>query len=254
MRANLIPDHEAAFEQMQLDSAGRRHKFIRKAIDITGSGEYFYFTEVVPEQSPTSYFYDVQHPKDQICLHFTMGYLKGDIATLTKPDYHVSVPWVLGRNGITYNLFPSWCWSYHLGSGAVGGNQVRSQRSIGIEISNIGPLRLDGGELLTAYSEGGRRDVYCSAAETEYYLKAPYRGWDHYATFTDAQYQSLIGLLKYLTSRYDIPRQFLPPGERHETTSSTPGFRGIVSHVNYRKDKTDIGPGFDWDRVIAGLG
>ncbi len=79
-------------------------------------------------------------------------------------------------------------------------------------------------------------------------------GWDYFGAFTDAQYDSTIVLLRYLTARYGIPRAFLPTDARYETKTDHAGFRGIVSHVNYRKTgKTDIGPAFDWDRVIGGV-
>ena len=187
-------------------------------------------------------------------MHFTMGYLKGDVAALTRSNYHVSVPFLIARSGVIYNLFPSVYWSYHLGEGAVGRNGTRSKASIGIEISNIGPLTSSGSNPLTIYSKSSQRQVYCAGGETGYYVEAAYRGWEYLATFTDAQYESLIVLLRYLTGRYGILRKFLPASKRYTTSDETAHFRGIVSHVNFRaKGKTDIGPAFDWDRVIEGV-
>ncbi len=97
------------------------------------------------------------------------------------------------------------------------------------------------------------KDVYCDLTESQYYRKASYRGYNYYATFTDAQYMSLITLLRYLTGRFNIPRRFLPLASRYETHNDIANFRGIVSHVNFRTDKFDIGLAFDWDQVIKGV-
>jgi hypothetical protein len=43
--------------------------------------------------------------------------------------------------------------------------------------------------------------------------------------------------------------------ERYEimTEQGFIGFTGIVTHVNCRKDKVDIGPAFDWNKVIQAV-
>lgn len=253
MRVERLAENEARFRNGEGDSNGRKYNLIRKAIEIFGEDADMRYVEMRPENGEETYFYRVSHPKEQIVLHFTIGHLKGDVATLTKPNFHVSVPFLLARDGTTYNLFPSEYWSYHLGRAAVGGNTVRSRGSIGIELSNLGPLERSGEELLTIYSKPNRKDVYCDMDQREFYTAIGFRDYEFYATFTDAQYESLVVLLRYLTARYDIPRRFLPPAQRFETSNETPHFRGIVSHVNYRADKCDIGPAFDWPRVIDGL-
>jgi N-acetylmuramoyl-L-alanine amidase len=254
MRIEKIREHEAGFERSPTDTSGKRHALIRKAIEIAGEDAEMRYVDCKPADGDESYFYRTRPAKDQIVLHFTMGYLRGDVATLTKKDYHVSVPFLVARSGTIYNLFPSMYWSYHLGKGAVGGNSERSKASIGIELSNIGPLRRDGDRLLTSYSSAEKKDVYCLADQKDAYVEAPYRGWDSFATFTNAQYESLVVLLRYLTARYGIRRKFLPPSKRYATTEETAGFKGIVSHVNFRsRGKTDIGPAFEWDRVIGAV-
>ncbi len=249
MRVEKIAAHELRFDQTGKDSSGLKHSMIRKSIAVPGQQEMMDYIDAGLSSGDESYYYRNRFDKDQIVLHFTMGYLGGDIATLTKHNYHVSVPFVLGRNGTIYNLFPSFYWSYHLGKNAIGGNGARSKQSIGIEISNIGPLALQGSNLRTAYD-----DIYCTQAQQEYYMQQSFRGYNYFATFTDAQYDSLIALLRYLTARYRIPRKFLNKTRRFEAGTFVKDFRGIVSHANYRaSDKVDIGPAFDWERVIAGV-
>ena len=255
MRVEKIPEHEASFERRPVDTSGVRHTLLRKSIEVPGEDAELRYLDCRPEDGDESYFYRQRHTKQRIVLHFTMGYLKGDVAALTKKDRHVSVPFLVARNGKIYNLFPSFYWSYHLGRGALGGNTAGSQASIGVEISNIGPLRRDGDALLTDYSTEQRRDVYCTADQTDAWVETePYRGWQAFATFTDAQLDALVLLLRYLTARYEIPRRFLPVSRRFEASEENAAFSGIVSHVNFRaQGKTDIGPAFDWQRVIAGV-
>jgi hypothetical protein len=67
---------------------------------------------------------------------------------------------------------------------------------------------------------------------------------------------SLSMLLRFLTNRYNIPRTFLPEAQRYELFGSdaeAAASTGIVTHVNFRPpgEKVDIGPAFDWTRVIG---
>jgi N-acetyl-anhydromuramyl-L-alanine amidase AmpD len=217
-----------------------------------------------PKSGFKGYYKEDKFPKERIVLHFTVGNIRSDALALTDPKRGmVSTPFLLARDGRIYRLFPSGGWSYHLGRNSVGGNLAQSQATIGIEISNYGPLTLRDGKLETAYSRNGnpatgtsgKVDVYCTLEETDLYVKLekPYRGYTYFASYTEEQYVSLVKLLRYLTAAYQIPREFLPVETRYETTTDMLEFGGIVSHVNYRTDKFDIGPAFDWDRVITEL-
>jgi len=195
----------------------------------------------------SGYYYQEEVTKKSIVLHFTAGYLAGDINVLTKKNYQVSVPFVIARNGKIYQLHNPKYWSYHLGLNARGGNKTCSKQTIGIEISNIGPLTIKDKKLYT-YT-GGK---YCNSSEKDYYKKASYRNKSYYATFTKAQYQSLKKLLPAICAEFDIPYKFLPENERNQvfkTDIDAQDYTGICSHANFRKDKYDIGPAFDWDHL-----
>lgn len=251
MKATAIPSHEESFKTSGVDSSGKSHTLKPFEAAIPNSTETVGMIECTVANGDESFFYKTEHAKERIALHFTAGYLKGDIATLTKPANHVSVPFVVARDGSIYNLWTSSYWSYHLGSGTQGGNEAMSKSSVAIEISNIGPVKANGSNLVTTYSN---TDVYCSMAEAEFYTKvASYRGEQYFATFTSQQYESVIKLVRFLTAKYDIPRVFIAEPERYNVFSGVAGFKGITSHVNYRSDKWDIGPAFDWNRVIAGV-
>ena len=258
MKATSIPQHEASFRQTGIDSSGTKFILTDETVNIPDSaGGTITFVDSVKQVPDKSYYYEEVFPKQRIVLHHTAGYLKGDIAQLSRKGTEVSVPFVIARSGHIYNLWASKYWSYHLGPGAVGGNAAMSQRSIGIELSNIGFLRRKSNGLLhTIYST---EDIYCAETETAFYqkLSTPYRGERYYAKFTTAQYNSLLLLLRFLTARYQIPRVMLPPTKRFDAFASAAeaeNFKGICSHVNFRASgKWDISPAFDWSRLEKGL-
>jgi N-acetylmuramoyl-L-alanine amidase len=249
MRFEEIPAHEADFEVNHQDSNSKNFAYIVETIPISGESASMEYINLKPSSGDNSYFYKSEQAKTQIVLHYTVGYLKGDIATMTQHDSHVSVPFVIGRNGKIYNLFYSGYWAYHLGPGSVGGNETQSKKTIGIEISNIGGLtQTDRG------MENYYKDVYCDISQDDAYIIRPFRRFNCFATFTDNQYDSLIILLRYLTARHNIRREFLPLSDRYEAKSDIVNFNGIVSHINYRKSgKEDIGPAFNWERIISGV-
>ena len=201
--------------------------------------------------------------KKNIVLHFTAGHLTGDIRTLSLPRkkddgvtyktrFRLSVPFVIARDGTIYNLFSSKYWSGHIGTTSLGNSRTYDKKSIGIELSNAGPLRLVGEDLF--YKDN--KQFYCKLSDEAYYTKTeePFREQQYFATFTDAQYNSLIILLRYLTTSYTIPRKFLDRDKRYIASKENSDFNGIVSHINFRsKDKWDLGPAFDWDKVIQGV-
>jgi N-acetyl-anhydromuramyl-L-alanine amidase AmpD len=213
----------------------------------------------------SGYFYETAHPKERILLHFTAGNIRSDLSALSTHNRHVSVPFVLGRDGTLYQLFSSKFWSGNIGKGLgnIGTGNAEDKKTISIEISNYGYLTERDGNLETYYSRmkdssgrPGPVDVYCSLLEKEAYIKLPqpYRGQSYYASYSEAQYNTLIILLRYLTTQYNIPRAFLPEPKRYAATPDVLSFKGIVSHVNYRSDgKWDIGPAFDWKKVIEGV-
>jgi N-acetyl-anhydromuramyl-L-alanine amidase AmpD len=257
MRATSIPGHERSFFTTGIDNSGKRFFLKPVTIPYGSTGEEITFTDCLRDNGDESFYFKETTEKDQIVLHFTAGYLKGDIAALSTPTNHVSVSFVIARSGEIIRLWPSKFWSYHLGPGASGGNTVNSKRTVGIELSNIGYLRKSGSNLVTSYSA---TDVYCGLDETRFYqqLPAPFRGESYFATFTDSQYVSLISLLDYLEDKHMIPLNFLDEGSRYKTLSpeQLKNFNGVVSHINYRKSgKWDLGQAFDWNRLIgASLG
>jgi N-acetyl-anhydromuramyl-L-alanine amidase AmpD len=255
MRATGIPAHEADFRAKGVDSDGKRFVLEPGKVTIPGTSESLDIVTAKLASGDESFFYKEAPAKERIVVHYTAGYLKGDMAALTRKDNHVSTPFVVARDGTIYNLFSSRYWSYHLGKGAQGGNEPMSKSGVAIELSNLGYLKPKGNDLVTYF---GDKDVYCSLDEKQFYTKigSPFRGYTYFASFTDAQYKSLAKLLRYLTATYKIPPTFLPEAQRYDVYPAVAQFRGITTHVNYQPQsygKWDIGPAFDWSRVIGAL-
>ena len=229
MRPETIKQREDEFFSNLTNSSGVKYK-LTATTDI-GNGVKIY--SIRPDFN--SYYYNVRTVKKSICLHFTVGYIKSDTSSLSKADNHVSVSYVVDRSGRIYEMFPDTEWSYHLGSGAVGGNGAMSKQSIGIEISNYGPLKLSGENLIDAY-----KNEYCKVSETEFYSKHSYRGYDYYASMTDVQIDAVATLVKYLGRKHNIPMNFKSDDNPFATDAEALAFKGVFYHTNVRKDK------FDW--------
>ncbi len=249
-----IPAYEADFRANGRDSDGKQFKLSPFQVRIPGSAQGFEVITANLASGDKSFYYAEAVAKERIVVHFTAGYIKGDMAALTKKDNHVSVPFVVARDGSIYQLFSSKYWSYHLGKGAAGGNEAMSKSAVAIELSNVAYLREKNGMLVDPYGQD-----YCSPNDKDAYVTLPkaYRGYTKFATFTDAQYKSLINLLRYLGATYRIPLAFLPEAQRYDVYANVAQFKGITTHVNYQPEsygKWDFGPAFDWNRVIAALG
>lgn len=222
------------------------------------SGENSVNVVTLATDDSSDYYYETETTKTLIVLHYTAGRLKGDIGALTTDGNHVSVAYVVARDGTIYRLFDDKYWSYHLGSGAVGGNEAGSKRGIGIEISNAGWLELRNETELWAFVDpnvAGSGKHYCNTSDTDAYVKleTPFREKEYFATYTDAQYTAVRSLLKYLTAKHSISYEFLDETQRYEVFSSSTdatNFKGIASHINFRSSgKWDIGRAFKWEKL-----
>lgn len=228
MHPSTISTKETQFAD-KLTAAGKTYSIV----GTTDIPDGYKITSIRPDT--LTYFYPTETEKKDICLHFTVGYIMSDIPALTNPTSHVSVSYVVDRSGRIYELFPDKYWSYHLGSGTVGGNATMSKRSIGIEISNYGPLTLNKGKLIDAYG-----NTYCSESETDLYDKYEYRGKKYYASMTQEQVGATAALVKYLCTTHNIPLNFNGDDEPFAGADEALSFNGIFYHTNVRKDK------FDW--------
>lgn len=232
MTPETIANRESKFATTLTDSSGKKFT-AGNPIDL---GDGFSIIPISPGFK--TYFYQTRTVKTQICLHFTVGVITGDVASLTKENNHMSVPYVVDRSGHIYRLFDDAFWSYHLGSTAIGGNAVMSKQSIGIEISNYGPLKdkEQNGNYVDAYG-----NLYTTDPANVDFVS--YRGYCYYAKMTEIQKKAVAHLLKYLSEKHGIPLTFKEMiGDVFDTAAEAVAYKGIFCHSNVRKDKYDMPP------------
>lgn len=205
-------------------------------------------------------YFKAETPKDSVVLHFTAGpSAKGAIATFQSSPrangYPVSTPYVVEVDGTIYKIFEDKYWSYHLGvQGPQAENHKHDKRSVAIEIANVGPLRPHGGEAL-GYWPNNFKSKYCLLTETTKYVKLPskWRNEEYFATFPQAQIDAVLELVESICEAHRIPKILPPPSVRHSfDLERFKEYRGVLSHVNFRPDKTDLAP-LQSDALYANL-
>jgi len=78
-------------------------------------------------------------------------------------------------------------------------------------------------------------------------LNQTYRNFEYFAKYPDVQMKSIVALVNYLCVRFQIPKQMAAPEKRFLCDPAFyANFIGIATHANFRQDKWDIGPAFDW--------
>ncbi len=99
MKATSIANHEKTFFETGRDSDGKEFVLTAKTIAVKDTNEAMPYISCRSKNGDASFYYHEKNPKTQIVLHHTAGYLKGDVAALSKPNYRVSVPFIIARNG-----------------------------------------------------------------------------------------------------------------------------------------------------------
>ncbi len=198
---------------------------------------------------PNKEFYPEVVEKDLIVLHFTAGQnAQSAFNTWMNNPEHVATAYIVDTDGTIYEIFDPSYWAYHLG---VKGTSKHDKRSIGIEIANVGPLKpppADPDCLNWWPNDWGAR--WCQMEDAVRYVKATYRGMDYFASFSDAQMEAVSGLVHYLCERFGIRKAVPPSSRRMECDLGYfSGYKGLAAHQNFRSDKWDVGPAFNWDRL-----
>jgi N-acetyl-anhydromuramyl-L-alanine amidase AmpD len=194
---------------------------------------------------PPKDYVAVATPKDLIVLHFTAGQTaRSAYETWTQDPRRIATAYIVDRDGTIYEMFDPRYWASHLG---IRGGPVHDRRSIGIEIANVGPLTPSADRRSLNWWTG---HPFCALDETNAYRQQRYRGYEYYAAFPPTQVDAVGALVRHLVERFSIPRQLAPAARRHEFDEAFfASFRGIATHANFRKDKYDIGPAFDWEAL-----
>ncbi|MDZ7638832.1 MAG: N-acetylmuramoyl-L-alanine amidase [Bryobacterales bacterium] len=190
-----------------------------------------------------------QHKKNLIVLHFTAGSsCESAFRTWNANPDRIATAYGVDPEGSIVEFFPPECWAYHLG---IKGTSKHDHRSIGIEIANVGPLKLAPGNpaVLNWWPKNwGTR--FCDIAETGRYRRAAYRGIDYFATMPEIQQQSVGILVRELCERFSIPRQASLAARNGEfDPKAFDTYAGVATHTNFRRDKWDVGPAFNWENL-----
>jgi N-acetyl-anhydromuramyl-L-alanine amidase AmpD len=167
---------------------------------------------------------------------------------LTDPR-PIGTAYLIARDGTIYGVFPPEGWAYHLGYG----NRVDEKRSIGIELASEGALLERGGELY-CYDKLTERTRFTGES---FDLGHAWRGYRYFDAYEEAQLAATIELIGDLRLRFNVP-----PAVFKSTLTGVPSifhanhrlFNGVVGHAHLRDDKTDVHPGFPWNRLVDELG
>ena len=196
---------------------------------------------------PESQFFRQTQPKDLIVLHFTAGgSARSAFQTWISTPVEVATPYIVDTDGTIYELFDPSCWAYHLGiQGAAAENWRHDRRSIPIEIVNVGPLRKVDSQLCWWPKNFGQR--FCALDEKEKFVQIAYRGFDYFAAFPEVQQKAVADLVGWLSAQFNIPLNLPPAAQRGQfNLNFFREWKGVASHQNFRPDKSDLGPAFDW--------
>jgi N-acetyl-anhydromuramyl-L-alanine amidase AmpD len=210
---------------------------------------------------PSGKFSPEAQPKQMIVLHFTAGLTaESAVFTFKNQKSRVGTPYIVDRDGDIYEIFPPECWAAHLFRHNNGEDPLYYQlekRTVPIEIVNVGPLKPDdrNPDQLNWWPPSDPKTQkmtfktkWCSKYETDKYVAKQERDIFYYATFTEQQYVSVRALIDYLCARFNIPRQ-APADKLKYDLLGLANYRGILCHQNFREDKYDIGPAFDWIKI-----
>jgi hypothetical protein len=199
----------------------------------------------------TQYFKE-EVKKVMIVLHHTAGNSSG-VGTIKMWDAddrgRIATCVVISGKGLskdTYDgeicqAFSSKHWAYHLGlkTDIFKAKNVPYKSidplAIAVEICNWGPLTAKGGKFYNYVDREVPIDQVCT-------LEKPYKGFQFYHAYTDAQIESLRQLLVYWNKIYGIDLTYHEEDMWDISVRGLKGENGVYTHNSFRKDKSDIYP------------
>jgi len=199
---------------------------------------------------PRGEYKDGPTKKDYLFIHHTAGWHnpynqvdqwgrdnRGAIGT----EFVVGGQSIIGNDsqndGVVVQAIPDGGYGWHLGK---NGSQYMHTHSVAIEVCNFGWLK------------NGKTYADTQAADSQItVLPQPFRGFDMWHAYSDAQLNSLFDLIIYIAQRDNID---VRDGLVKEILQKGPGafefnpdayygnVKGMWNHTNTRKDKTDMYP------------
>jgi len=193
-----------------------------------------------------AHYFNQEKPKRQIYLHHTAGNdnAEGVFKYWEQTTDRVATCVVIGSNGEIVQGFPSNKWAYHLGLNVKTFNshglkyQPLDEMSIGIELCSWGALTevVDGDDV--KYLNYVGREV---PLDQVIKLDTPYKNYQFWHSYTDAQIEAVKELLLLWNDKYQIPLEYNDDiwSVCSRALSAHPG---VYTHNSVRKDKTDVYP------------
>jgi N-acetyl-anhydromuramyl-L-alanine amidase AmpD len=197
---------------------------------------------ILSKPQPEGDYYKEVTQKTALVLHFTAGYTAESArSTLDKVD-HIAVHYIVDTNGDVWHKFDRQYWGFHLGMKCCSPDRFQDKRTISIEIVNIGPVWLKNGKY---------HDYVGKVWSENTVFKAPgYRSTDGCVKFPEAQTEAVCELVDVILGKEPhIPRK-IPKDKLAYQLPALEKFNGVLTHGMYRKDKYDLGPAFNYKRLI----
>ncbi len=173
------------------------------------------------------------YPKHQIVLHGTASSGAMNIGNWWNIQQGaIATAYAVDKGGELIELFPPCYWAYHTGNGS-----AHDINTVGVEIANEGYLKEMNGKYY--WDAAGKWVEYQGKVFDN---KVKWRGWQHFAAFTEEQYDTTARICAELCRNFDIRPAVL---DGYEYAISYLSFKGIVKHCNIYSTKVDVTPAFD---------
>lgn len=163
-----------------------------------------------------------------IVIHYTALPLSETIKRFKDVDSKSSAHYIIDRDGSIIQMVRDEERAWHSGTSEFEGRPHVNDYSIGIELVNLGPLRIKGGKFYTW------RDNWSELYEGETPIMSEDGYWQ---SFSEEQYESLVELLKTLVRKYPLV-----------TRDRVKGHCDVCLPRGRKMDPGDV---FDWERVLG---
>lgn len=186
-------------------------------------------------------FYKSKYDKKQIILAGSLRKDNFHIKRLSKKFFGLSTNWptfTISREGKIYQHYDPKYYSDFME------NKEIDKMSISIVLENMGWLFYD------FASDNYLNSLHEKCPEADVYERK-WNGGVYWERYTDAQFESVVKLCKYLCEKYYIE---LDTTGHNVYIENAKDFEGIVSRSNYSMDILDLNPSFNFNQFMKQLG
>lgn len=190
----------------------------------------------------------VKYAPRGITLHATAGSTAiGAVTHWNTTQVKEGTPFVVDKDGTIYCTY-DWeqFWTWHLGVG----NAYYDKATIGIELVNW--------LMLKPAEESGKFYTWPNNFKNPFngtVFKENYRGFAYWEAYPDAQVKATAILCRWLCQEYKI-NPIIVGHPEHYYGPTAFLLNGVSTHTQFRKDKYDLGPAFNWElfrKILLGV-